>query len=337
MLLRDRSTLDEQLVCVLDVADCRHDRSGQLAAKLTAERVGVDLLLDLPAQPAADGTRLVLFVNTHVFTDAGNLRFDLRKEAVDRGYGGDRAVDVVIGQIWGFQIGRLAKLIFVGPVILLTGRETVLLEQTGNLEALPERREMFYFLHAERTDSLGTENEVGNLHQMADEGEQSLAGKRNGLVAQDRGGNVGVVALRTGNAGNITVRAVDGRGIDEVHRLGRVLHQVVDMAERTIFRLGEIVLQISLLLELLPRRIQQVGAVRAGIAETALAEREIRQADKRLDDGKQTLRLEGKRSVAQNFVVDCGVAGCGHCFPSFLMVDFCRRNKKSSDALTPDD
>ena len=52
-----------------------------LLAKLTAERVGVDLLLDLPAQPAADGTRLVLFVNTHVFTDAGNLRFDLRKEA----------------------------------------------------------------------------------------------------------------------------------------------------------------------------------------------------------------------------------------------------------------
>ena len=172
---------------------------------------------------------------------------------------------------------------------------------------------------------------------MADEGEQSLAGKGNGLVAQDRGGNVGVVALRTGNAGNITVRAVDGRGIDEVHRLGRVLHQVVDMAERTIFRLGEIVLQISLLLELLPRRVQQVAAVRAGIGKAALAEREIRQADKRLDDGKQTLRLEGKRSVAQNFVVDCGVAGCGHCFPSFLMVDFCRRNKKSSDALTPDD
>ena len=88
MLLRDRSALDEQLVCVLDVADCRYDRSGQLAAELTAERVGVDLLLDLPAQPAADGTRLVLFVNTHIFTDAGNLRFDFRKEAVDRDHGG---------------------------------------------------------------------------------------------------------------------------------------------------------------------------------------------------------------------------------------------------------
>ena len=36
---------------------------------------------DLPAQTAADDTRLVLFVNTHVFTDAGNLRFDLRKES----------------------------------------------------------------------------------------------------------------------------------------------------------------------------------------------------------------------------------------------------------------
>ena len=81
MLLRDRSALDEQLVCVLDVADCRHDRSGQLAAELTAECVGVDLLLDLLAQPAADGTRLVLFVNAYVFTDAGNLRFDLRKES----------------------------------------------------------------------------------------------------------------------------------------------------------------------------------------------------------------------------------------------------------------
>ena len=121
---------------------------------------------------------------------------------------------------------------------------------------------------------------------MADERKQSLAREGNGLVAQDRGGNVGVVALGVGNADNIAVRAVDGRGIDEVHRRGRVLHQVVDMTERTIFRLGEIVLQVSLLLELLPRRIQQIAAVRAGIAEAALAQREIRQTDKGLDDGK---------------------------------------------------
>ena len=124
----------------------------------------------------------------------------------------------------------------------------VLLEQAGNLEALPERREMFDLLHAERADSLGTENKVGNLHQMADEREQTLARKGNGLVAQDRGGNVRVITLCVGNADNITVRAVDGRGIDEIHRLGRVLHQIVDMTERTIFRLGEIVLQVSLLL-----------------------------------------------------------------------------------------
>ena len=127
-------------------------------------------------------------------------------------------------------------------------RVAVLLEQTGNLEALPECREMFYFLHAERTDSLGAKNEVGNLHQMADEGEQTLARKGNGPVAQNSGRNIRVVALGVGNADNVAVRTVDGRGIDEVDRRGRVLHQVVDMAERTIFRLGEIVLQISLLL-----------------------------------------------------------------------------------------
>ena len=187
---------------------------------------------------------------------------------------------------------------------------------------------MFYFLQAERTDSLGTKNEVGNLHQMADKGEQTLAGKGNGLVAQNGGGNIRVVALRIGNADNVAVRAVDGRGIDELHRCGRVLHQIVDVTERTIFRLGEIVLQVPLLLELLPRRVQQVAAVRAGIAEAALAQREIRQADKGFDDGEQTLRVEGKRSVAQNFVIDCRVTGRGHCFPSFPMVNFCRRNKK---------
>ena len=110
------------------------------------------------------------------------------------------------------------------------------------------------------------------------------------------------------------------------------------MTERTIFRLREIVLQVSLLLELLPRRVQQIAAVRAGIAEAALAERKIRQADKGLDDGEQTLGVEGKRAVAQDFVVNCRVAGRGHCIPSFPMVKFfCRRNKKSSDALTPDD
>ena len=107
---------------------------------------------------------------------------------------------------------------------------------------------MFYFLQAERTDSLGTKDKAGNFHQMADKGEQTLAREGNGLVAQNRGGNIRVVALRTGNTDNVAVRAVDGRGIDEVDRRGRVLHQIVDMAERTIFRLGEIVLQVSLLL-----------------------------------------------------------------------------------------
>jgi len=197
---------------------------------------------------------------------------------------------------------------------------------------------MFYFFHAERADSLGTEDKAGNLHQMADEREQTLARERNGLVAQNGGGNIRVVALRIGNADNVAVRAVDGRGIDELHRCGRVLHQIVDVTERTIFRLGEIVLQVPLLLELLPRRVQQVAAVRAGIAEAAFAQRETRQADKGLDDGEQTLRVEGKRAVAQDFVVNCRVTGRGHCLPSFPMVKFfCRRNKKSSDALTPDD
>ena len=167
----------------------------------------------------------------------------------------------MVGQIRRFQIGRLADLILICPAVFLAGRMAVLLEQTGNLEALPERREMLDFFHAERTDTLGTKNKVGNFHQMADEREQALAGKGNGLVAQNGGGNIRVVALRIRNADNVTVRAVDGRGIDEVDRRGRVLHQVIDMAERTIFRLGKIVLQISLLLELLPRCVQQVGAV----------------------------------------------------------------------------
>ena len=88
-------------------------------------------------------------------------------------------------------------------------------------------------------------------------------------------------------------------------------------------------LQISLLLELLPRRVQQVAAVRAGIAEAALAERETRQADKGLDDGKQTLRVEGKRAVAQDFVIDCRVTGRGHCFPSFPIVAVSQKKQKN--------
>ena len=74
-----------------------------------------------------------------------------------------------------------------------------------------------------------------------------------------------------------------------------------------------------------PRRVQQVGAVRAGIGKAALAQRETRQADKGLDDGEQTLGVEGKRAVAQDFVVNCGVAGRGHCFPSFPMVNFLQK------------
>ena len=285
-LLRDFRALDEQALRVLDIIDRRHDRSGQIVAEPLTERVSIQLLLDLSALLAAHRARLVLLLDRHVLADAGNALFELFEEAVDRDHGGNRAVNVMVGQVRRFQIGRLAYLILVCPVVFLARRVAVLLEQTGNLEALPERREMLDLLHAERADSLGTKNEAGNFHQMADERKQSLAREGNGLVAQDRGGNVGVVALGVGNADNIAVRAVDGRGIDEVHRRGRVLHQVVDMTERTIFRLGEIVLQVSLLLELLPRRIQQIAAVRAGIAEAALAQREIRQTDKGLDDGK---------------------------------------------------
>ena len=257
-----------------------------------------------------------------------NVLFELLEEITDGCNRGNRAVSVVVGQIRRFEIGRLADLVFVSPAVFLAGRVAVLLEQTRNLEALPERREMLDFLHAERTDALGAEDKAGNLHQMADEREQALAGEGNGLVAQDRGGNIRVVALRIGNADNVAVRAVDGRGINEIHRLGRVLHQIVDVTKRTIFRLGEIVLQVPLLLELLPRRVQQVAAVRAGIAEAALAQREIRQADKGFDDGEQTLGVEGKRAVAQDFVVNCRVAGRGHCLPSFPMVKFFLQKKQ---------
>jgi len=231
----------------------------------------------------------------------------------------------MVGEVRRFQIGRLADFVFICPAVFLAGRMAVLLEQTGNLEALPERREMLDFFHAERTNALGTKDKAGNLHQMADEREQTLAGKGNGLVAQNGGGNIRVVALRIRNADNVTVRAVDGRGIDEVDRRGRVLHQIVDVTKRTIFRLREIVLQVSFVFQLLPRCVQQVGAVRAGIAETALAQRETRQTDKRLDDGKQTLRVEGKRAVAQDFVIDCCVTDGRHCFPSFPMVNFLQK------------
>ena len=58
---------------------------------------------------------------------------------------GDRAVNVMVGEVRRFQIGRLADLILVCPAVFLTGRMAVLLEQT-------------------------------------------LAGKGNGLVAQNGGG-----------------------------------------------------------------------------------------------------------------------------------------------------
>ena len=184
-----------------------------------------------------------------------NALFELLEEVTDGRNRGDRAVNVMVGEVRRFQIGRLADLILVSPAVFFARWMAVLFEQAGNLEALPERREMLDFFQAERTDALGAEDKAGNLHQMADECEQTLAGKGNGLVAQNRSGNVRVVALGVGNADNIAVRAVDGRGINEIHRRGRVLHQVIDVTERTIFRLGKIVLQISLLLELLPRRV----------------------------------------------------------------------------------
>ena len=226
-----------------DIIDCRHDRSGQVVSEAPAERVSVQLLLDLSALLAAHGARLVLLLDRHVLADAGNALFELLEEITDGCNRGNRAVSVVVGQIRRFQIGHLADFVFICPAVFLAGRMAVLLEQTGNLEALPERREMLDFFQAERTDALGTEDKAGNLHQMADEREQTLAGKGNGLVAQNGGGNIRVVALGVGNADNIAVRAVDGRGIDEIHRRGRVMHQVIDVTERTIFRLGKIVLQ----------------------------------------------------------------------------------------------
>ncbi len=62
----------------------------------------------------------------------------------------ETAVDVVIGQITAFPDRVFAELIFVGPVILLTEGKAVLLEQTGNLEALPELEKCFTFSYGQK-------------------------------------------------------------------------------------------------------------------------------------------------------------------------------------------
>ena len=72
-----------------DIIDRRHDRSGQVVSEAPAERVSVQLLLDLSALLAAHGARLVLlFRAAHVLADAGNALFELFEEAVDRDHGG---------------------------------------------------------------------------------------------------------------------------------------------------------------------------------------------------------------------------------------------------------
>ena len=240
-----RSALDEQLVCVPDVADCRYDRSGQLAAELTAERVGVDLLLDLPAQPAADGTRLVLLL-THTFLrmrETCVLIFARKPSIVATVETG--AVNVVVGQVRRFQIGCFAELIFVGPVILLTGRETVLPEQTGNLEALPGVEKCFTFSMQNARIPSGRRTKSGIFIRWLTRANSPLLARK--------------WSCRAGPRWKCWCSRAVHRKCRQHHRSGgqwtgnrrspparTVLHQVIDMTERTIFRLGEIVLQVSL-------------------------------------------------------------------------------------------
>ena len=130
-----------------DIIDRRHDRSGQVVSEPLAECVSVDLRFNLSALLASDGARLAFLLDGHVLADMRNALFELLEEVADGRNRGDRAVNVMVGEVRRFQIGRLADLILVCPAVFLTGRMAVLLEQT-------------------------------------------LAGKGNGLVAQNGGGNI---------------------------------------------------------------------------------------------------------------------------------------------------
>ena len=73
---------------MFDVIDRCHDRSGQIIAEAPAERIGVQLLLDLSALLAAHRARLVLLLDRHVLADMRNALFELFEEAVNRDHGG---------------------------------------------------------------------------------------------------------------------------------------------------------------------------------------------------------------------------------------------------------
>ena len=121
-----------------------------------------------------------------VLTDMCNTLFDLIKEAVDCGHRGNRTVSTVVGQIRCFEIGRFAKFIFVCPMAFLAkgiGRESVLLEQAGNLEALPEGREMLNLLPTEGTNSFWSQKKTGNFKKICNQRKQALAGKGNGFIS----------------------------------------------------------------------------------------------------------------------------------------------------------
>lgn len=76
---------------------------------------------------------------------------------------------MVVDQIRRFAVGRFAQLILIRPVVaFLAGRVAVLLEQTGNFELLPERREMLELFLTERTNAFRTQDEAGDFLQGAD-------------------------------------------------------------------------------------------------------------------------------------------------------------------------
>ena len=119
---------------------------------------------------------------------SGTYSFELlprvAKKFRDGSCGRNRAVRVVVGEIWCLLIRLRTQIIAVCKAVVLAGRIPVLLEQAGQFEIPPYGGEALEPFHTECTDAFGVKIEIWDIRQMRHNSKQPFDGQRDDGAAQ---------------------------------------------------------------------------------------------------------------------------------------------------------
>ena len=220
---------------------------------------------------------------------------------------------MMVHEVRCFAIRLVEQFVLVLKAVLLAGRVTMLLEQTGQLELPPDGGKALDPLHAERPYTSRVKRKIRDVDKMCNHAEKTLNSQRDTLAAQDRVRNLCEVTLTLTGQNNTTVTA-DKISIGNkcVRRRSRwLLHQLVAVNKCAGSCTSSIVLEIACCKQLFPCLFHCIGST-ADLVQRVFRQFPFRHTDIAGNNEIKSLCRKRQGLISQYAVVTDGKAGVGH-------------------------